>query len=140
VAPSTWLPTCLRDRTEPGRRAAQTHETGKAFATGYRRRAGIEGTLLQGIRAMHLRRTYCLGLVKAARSTCSRLPLWTSAALAPGSQAHHVQEHANPPSSGLWPCQPPPDDFASRLTARGAHHHGEEMRRRIVGWQAALNL
>ena len=36
--------------------AARARETGKAYATEYRRRAGIEGTLSQGVRAMHLRR------------------------------------------------------------------------------------
>ena len=44
--------------------AARARETGKAFAAGYRRRAGIEGTLSQGTRTLHLRRSRYIGLAK----------------------------------------------------------------------------
>jgi transposase len=63
---------------------ARARETGKAFATEYRRRAGIEGTLSLGVRAMHLRRARYVGLAKthlqhvltAAAMNLSRLGSW----------------------------------------------------------------
>jgi len=63
---------------------ARARETGKAFAAEYRRRAGIEGTLSQGVRAMHLRRARYVGLAKthlqhvltAAAMNLSRLGSW----------------------------------------------------------------
>src|SRR5215207_8500363 len=44
--------------------AARAREAEEAFAVEYRRRAGIEGTLSQGARAMHLRRARYVGLAK----------------------------------------------------------------------------
>jgi len=63
---------------------ARARETGKAFAAEYRRRAGIEGTLSQGVRSMHLRRARHVGLAKthlqhvltAAAMNLSRLGSW----------------------------------------------------------------
>src|SRR3954452_10449543 len=43
---------------------ARVRETQEAFAAPYRRRAGIEGTLSQGVRTMHLRRARYIGLAK----------------------------------------------------------------------------
>jgi len=45
-------------------RAARQRERTPAFAALYRRRAGIEGTISQGIRACRLRRTRYIGLAK----------------------------------------------------------------------------
>jgi predicted membrane-bound mannosyltransferase len=39
-------------------------EAGEAFAMEYRRRAGIEGTLSAGVRALHSRRARYIGLAK----------------------------------------------------------------------------
>ncbi len=69
--------------------AARARETGKAFVTEYRRRAGIEGTSSQGVRAMHLRRARYVGLAKtrlrhvltAAAMNLSRLGSWLAATL-----------------------------------------------------------
>ena len=63
---------------------ARARETGKKFAGEHRRRAGIEGTLSQGVRAMHLRRSRYVGLAKthlqhvltAAAMNLSRLGCW----------------------------------------------------------------
>ncbi len=44
--------------------AAQAREAERPFADEYRRRAGIEGTLSQGTRTMHLRRSRYVGLAK----------------------------------------------------------------------------
>ena len=44
--------------------AARAHETQEAFAAAYRQRAGIEGTLSQGVRVMALRRARYIGLAK----------------------------------------------------------------------------
>ena len=45
--------------------AARIREAGEeAFATEYRRRAGIEGTLPAGVRALHLRRARYIGLAR----------------------------------------------------------------------------
>ena len=45
-------------------RAARQRERTPAFAALYRRRAGIEGTISQGVRACRLRRTRYIGLAK----------------------------------------------------------------------------
>jgi transposase len=44
--------------------AARQRETQEAFRTEYARRAGIEGTLSQGVRVMHLRRSRYIGQAK----------------------------------------------------------------------------
>ncbi len=44
--------------------AARARKTGQDFAAEHRRRAGIEGTLSLGVRAMHLRRSRYIGLAK----------------------------------------------------------------------------
>ena len=44
--------------------AARVREAGRAFTDDYRRRAGVEGTLSLGTRAMHLRRSRYIGLAK----------------------------------------------------------------------------
>jgi transposase len=44
--------------------AARAREAGDGFATEYHRRAGIEGTLSAGVRALHLRRSRYIGLAK----------------------------------------------------------------------------
>ncbi len=67
--------------------AARARETGTAFAAEHRRRAGIEGTLSLGVRAMHLRRSRYIGLAKthlqhvltAAAINLSRIHDWLSA-------------------------------------------------------------
>jgi hypothetical protein len=59
-------------------------ETEEAFAAQYRRRAGVEGTLSVGVRAMHLRRSRYIGLAKthlrhvltAAAINLARLGAW----------------------------------------------------------------
>jgi transposase len=64
--------------------AARMRETEEAFAAQYRRRAGIEGTLSVGVRAMHLRRSRYIGLAKthlqhvltAAAINLARLGAW----------------------------------------------------------------
>jgi hypothetical protein len=64
--------------------AARIRETEPAFAASYRRRAGIEGTLSQAVRAMHLRRARYIGLAKthlqhvltAAAMNLVRLDAW----------------------------------------------------------------
>jgi Transposase DDE domain len=64
--------------------AARAREAEAAFATEYRRRAGIEGTLSAGVRAMHLRRSRYVGLAKthlqhaltAAAVNLARLGAW----------------------------------------------------------------
>ncbi len=63
---------------------ARARETQKAFAAQYRPRAGIEGTLSQGVRAMPLRRARYIGLAKvhlqhvltAAALNLVRLAAW----------------------------------------------------------------
>ena len=45
--------------------AARAREKTETFAKPYARRAGIEGTLSQGVRCFHLRRTHYIGRVKA---------------------------------------------------------------------------
>ncbi len=63
---------------------ARARETGRAFAAEYRHRAGIEGTLSLGVRAMHLHRARYLGLAKthlqhvltAAAMNLRRLGSW----------------------------------------------------------------
>jgi hypothetical protein len=44
--------------------AARACEAQEAFSARYRRRAGIEGTLSQGVRVMHLRRARSIDLAK----------------------------------------------------------------------------
>lgn len=64
--------------------AARAREAGKEFADEHRRRAGIEGTLSQGVRAMHLRQSRYVGFAKthlqhvltAAAMNLSRLGNW----------------------------------------------------------------
>jgi transposase len=64
--------------------AARTREADAAFAQEYRRRAGIEGTLSEGVRALHLRRARYIGLAKthlqhvltAAAINLARLGAW----------------------------------------------------------------
>ena len=55
----------LRPREEHAAlEAARAHETQEVFAAEYRQRAGIEGTLSQGVRVMALRRARYIGLAK----------------------------------------------------------------------------
>jgi hypothetical protein len=64
--------------------AARTRETEPTFAASYQRRAGIEGTLSQAVRVMHLRRARSIGLAKthlqhvrtAAAMNLVRLGTW----------------------------------------------------------------
>ena len=64
--------------------AARARETQEAFKAQYRQRAGIEGTLSQGVRVMHLRRARYIGLAKvhlqhvltAAALNLVRLAAW----------------------------------------------------------------
>jgi Transposase DDE domain len=64
--------------------AARTREADEAFAAEYRRRAGIEGTLSQAVRAMHLRRARYIGsantdrqhVLTAASINLVRLSAW----------------------------------------------------------------
>ena len=66
--------------------AARARETGQSFAAEHRRRAGIEGTLSQGVRAMHPRRARYVGIAKthlqhvltAAAINLSRINNWLS--------------------------------------------------------------
>ena len=75
----------LRPREEHAAlEAARARERQEAFAAQYRPRAGIEGTLSQGVRVMHLRRARYIGLAKvhfqhvltAAALTLVRLAAW----------------------------------------------------------------
>jgi transposase len=75
----------LRPREEhEALEAARTREGEAAFAVEYRRRAGIEGTLSAGVRALHLRRARYIGLAKthlqhvltAAAMNLVRLGAW----------------------------------------------------------------
>lgn len=63
--------------------AARAREADKAFAAEFQRRAGIEGTLSRGVRAMHLRRARYVGLAEthlqhalAAAINFARLAAW----------------------------------------------------------------
>src|SRR4051812_39411084 len=64
--------------------AARAREAEAAFADEYHRRAGIEGTLSAGVRALHLRRARYIGLAKthlqhvvtAAAMNLVRLGAW----------------------------------------------------------------
>jgi transposase len=92
--PCARKPRCIRGARRlltPRRReehaaleAARMRETEEAFAAQYRRRAGVEGTLSVGVRAMHLRRSRYIGLAKthlrhvltAAAINLARLGAW----------------------------------------------------------------
>ena len=51
-------------REAGGAAVARVRETQEAYAAQYRVRAGIEGTLSQPVRTMHLRRARYIGLAK----------------------------------------------------------------------------
>jgi transposase len=85
--------------------AARAREAEAAFAAEYRRRAGIEGTLSAGVRAMHLRRSRYVGLAKthlqhvltAAAVNLARLGAWLAGApLARTRQSAFVRLMAQP--------------------------------------------
>lgn len=80
--------------------AARGRETGKTFAAAYRHRAGIEGTLSQGVRAMHLRRPRYVGFAKMHLSTWSQQQRSISAILMTGLQANHSHAPDNSASCG----------------------------------------
>ena len=67
--------------------AAREREAQPAFSKEYRQRAGIEGTISAGVRALHLRRSRYIGLAKthlqhvltAAAMNLIRLGAWFAA-------------------------------------------------------------
>src|SRR3954452_3626406 len=94
---------------------ARVRETQEAFAAPYRRRAGIEGTLSQGVRTMHLRRARYIGLAKVHLQhglTAAALNLVRVAAWLAGTP----RARASQPSSGSWHTQPEPAEFASSIS------------------------
>ncbi len=82
------LLTPRRQKEHEALQAARARETGRSPAAEHRRRAGIEGTLSQGVRAMRLRRARDVGLAKrrlqhvptAAAINLSRIDDWLSGA------------------------------------------------------------
>ena len=78
------LLTPRRQEEHEALQAARAREAEKAFATECQRRAGVEGTLSQGVRTMHLRRARYVGLAKthlqhvltAAAINLARLAAW----------------------------------------------------------------
>ena len=85
--------------------AARARETQETFAAQYRPRAGIEGTLSQGVRVMHLRRARYIGLAKvhlqhvltAAALNLVRLAAWLAGTpLARTRQSAFVRLMAHP--------------------------------------------
>ena len=96
----------LRPREEHAAlEAARAHETQEVFAAEYRQRAGIEGTLSQGVRVMALRRARYIGLAKvhlqhvltAAALNLVRLAAWlTGSPLARTRQSTFIRLMAHP--------------------------------------------
>jgi transposase len=77
--------------------AARARETQEAFAAQYRPRAGIEGTLSQGVRTMHLRRARYIGLAKVHLQhvlTAAALNLVRVAAWLAGNPLAHTRQSA----------------------------------------------
>jgi hypothetical protein len=78
------LLTPRRQEEHEALQAARAREAEGAFAAEFQRRAGIEGTLSQGVRAMHLRRARYIGPAKthlqhvltAATINLARLAAW----------------------------------------------------------------
>src|SRR5918912_1238650 len=97
--------TCPAGHPSQSWTADQAHETQEVFAAEYRQRAGIEGTLSQGVRVMALRRARYIGLAKvhlqhvltAAALNLVRLAAWlTGSPLARTRQSTFIRLMAHP--------------------------------------------
>ena len=117
--------------------AARAREKEDAFAAEYRRRAGIEGTLSAGVRAMHLRRSRYVGLAKthlqhvltAAATNLARLGAWLA--------DEPLARTRRSTSSASWRSPPELDDFASSIrtgatSAQAPEHHERDDVGRIL--------
>jgi hypothetical protein len=111
---SAWRLLTLRPREEHETLdVARVREAQPTFAREYQQRAGIEGTISAGARALHLRRSRYLGLAKthlqhvltAAAMNFIRLGAWLA--------GRYLHEHVNQHSPSSWRFQRTHEAFAS---------------------------